>query len=180
MHFEITRATKKHSGRKRYDARLLCFFIVIVMITVTLAAPDAVSGQDREPLFGTWRLSLAESTFASGPSIYTRITCKIEPWENGLKVIYDMVGLRGGVTHWEWTGRLDGKDYALQGVEEVVTNAYSRIGDHTYAVVVKVDGRITTSTSIATSSDGKVMTVTSTASNAQGRMVVNTAVYNKQ
>ena len=123
------------------------------------------------PLFGNWRLNLAESTFASGPPAYSRVTCKIGPWEDGLKVVYDMVGTRGGVTHWEWTGRLDGKDYALQGVEAVVTNAYSRIDDYTYSIVVKEDGRTTTTNRIAISRDGKVMTVTSGAS---------TAVYNKQ
>src|SRR5947209_1624374 len=121
-------------------------------------------GQDRNPLLGTWSLNFAKSTFTGEP-LYLRVTCKIEPWErDGLNVIYDMVGTRGGVTHWEWTGRWDGKDYALEGVEEVVTNAYSRIGDHTYSVVVKVDGRITTTTRIAISPDGTTMTATSTAS----------------
>ena len=147
--------------------------IGILFFTMILAAalPCASSGQDREPLLGTWRLNFAESTFASGPPAYVRVTCKIEPWEDGLKVTYDMVGTRGGVTHWEWTGRLDGKDYPLEGVEEVVTNAYSRIADHTYNVVFKVDGRITTTTRIAISPDGRIMTVT-TGSNA--------AIYNKR
>jgi hypothetical protein len=145
--------------------------IPIFMMILTLALPCASSGEDREPLFGTWRLNFAESTFPSGPPAYARVTCKIEPWEDGLKVIYDMVGTRGGVTHWEWTGRLDGKDYALEGIEEVVTNAYSRIGDHTYSVVFKVDGRITTTTRISISPNGKIMTVTSAS---------NTAIYNKR
>lgn len=81
-----------------------------------------------------------------------------------------MVGVRGGVTHWEWTGRMDGKDYALEGVEEVVTNAYSRIDDRTFSIVTKLDGRPTTTTRIFISSDGKVMTVTSSS---------NTAIYEK-
>src|SRR5262245_17379371 len=96
-----------------------------------------------EPLFGRWRLNFTESTFAPGPAAYARVTCKIAPWEDGLRVIYDMIGVRGGVSHWEWTGKIDGKDYPLQGVEEVITNAYRRIDDRTYAVVFKLDGRIT-------------------------------------
>lgn len=137
-------------------------------------------GQDRDALIGTWRLDFTESTFASGPPPYARVTCKIEPWEDGLKVTYDMVGERGGVTHWEWMGKLDGKDYALQGIEEVVTNAYSRIADHVYEVVAKMDGRITSTTRIVISPDGKVMTVTSTVPNAQSHRVVNTAIYKKR
>ena len=33
---------------------------------------------------------------------------------DGIKVVYDMVRPRGGVTHMEWTGKLDGMDYAVQ------------------------------------------------------------------
>ena len=131
------------------------------------------------PLLGTWRLNLAQSKFASGPPPYARVICRIEPWEDGLKVVYDMIGTRGGVTHWEWTGRLDGKDYALEGIEEVVTNAYRRLDDHTFAIVTKLDGRPTTTTRIVISPDRKVMTVTSPATNPQGQRVVNTAIYEK-
>ena len=149
---------------------LLLFFVMM----------PRLSAQDREPLIGTWRLSFPESTFASGPPSYSRVTCKIDPWEDGLKVTYDMVGKRGGVTHWEWMGTLDGKDYTLQGIEEVVTNAYRQVGDRAYEVIAKVDGRIITTTGIVISSDGKVMTVTSNVANAQGQKVVNTAVYKKR
>src|SRR5580765_5426351 len=73
--------------------------------------------QTRDALFGTWQLASS-----SGPSAYSRVTCKIEPWQEGVRVVYDMVGLRGGITHWEWTGKLDGKDYPLEGIEENVTD----------------------------------------------------------
>lgn len=115
--------------------------------------------QTPEPLFGVWRLSSS-----SGPSAYSRVTCKIEPWQDGLRVTYDMVGNRGGVTRWEWTGRLDGKDYPLEGVEEAITEAYSRVDDHTYRIAMKVDGRPATTTTVSISPDGKTMTVTSSTS----------------
>jgi hypothetical protein len=123
--------------------------------------------QPPDPLFGTWRL-----VSSSGPSAYSRVTCKIEAWQDGLRVVYDMVGVRGGVTHWEWTGKLDGKDYPLEGVEEAITDAYSRVDDHTYRVVLKVDGRPATTSTISISADGKTMTVASSSS--------NTAVYAKR
>ena len=121
----------------------------------------------QEPLFGTWLL-----TSASGPSSYSRVTTKIEPWQDGIRVIYDMVGTRGGVTHWEWTGKLDGKDYPLEGVEEAITDAYTRVDDHTYRLVLKIDARVATTSTIVIAPDGKTMTVTSSAS--------NTAVYTKR
>jgi hypothetical protein len=133
--------------------------LLVLFVSLQLQPPD--------PLFGTWQL-----VSSSGPSAYSRVTCKIEPWQEGVRVVYDMVGLRGGVTHWEWNGKLDGKDYPLQGIEENVTDAYSRVDDHTYRVVLKVDGKTATTSTIGISSDGKTMTVTSSSS--------NTAVYAKR
>ena len=136
--------------------------------------------QNQEPLFGVWHLNLARSTFLSGPPLYTRLTCEIEPWQDGLKVTYDIVGARGGVTHWEWQGRLDGKDYPLQGVDEVTTNAYTRLDALTYGVVTKLDGRMASTTRIVISADGKIMTVTGPAATPQGQAVLNTAIYDKR
>jgi hypothetical protein len=133
--------------------------LLVLFVSLLLQTSDA--------LFGTWRL-----VSSSGPSAYSRVTCKIEPWQDSVRVVYDMVGLRGGVTHWEWTGKLDGKDYPLQGIEENVTDAYSRVDDHTYRVVLKVDSKPATTSTISISSDGKTMTVTSSSS--------NTAVYAKR
>ncbi|MBI2150292.1 MAG: hypothetical protein HYU27_06770 [Acidobacteria bacterium] len=70
------------------------------------------------PWFGSWKLNLAKST--ANPDRYKTVTSKIEPWEDGLKVTYDMVGTRGGVIHMEWNGRFDGKDYTVQGVDYVL------------------------------------------------------------
>ena len=146
---------------------------LILLAALSFESPfsQTASGQDRNPLLGTWSLNFAESTFTREPQ-YIRVTCQIETWESdGLKIIYDMVGTRGGVTHWEWTGKLDGKDYPLEGVEEVITNAYSRTGDHTFSLILKVDGRISTASKIEVSPDGRTMVVT-TASNK--------TVYNKR
>lgn len=133
--------------------------------------PSAIARQSLNPLLGTWRLDIPASTFPAGPPPYKRVTTRIEPWNDGIRVIYDMVGLRGGVTHWEWSGKIDGTDYALQGVEEVITNSYSRIDDRRYTLTTKVDGRTTTVTSIAISPDGRVLTATSNNS---------TAIYRRQ
>src|SRR5215208_4791445 len=60
--------------------------------------------------FGTWKVNVEKSTYTGAPA-YKRATYTIEPADGGLKVIYDMVLPRGGITHLEWTGKLDGKDY---------------------------------------------------------------------
>ncbi len=176
MHGALNRHLKKStdSGAVRFVCAF--FFSTTLLLTFTSAA----LAQESNPLLGTWRLNLSKSSFLSGPPTYKTVTCKIVPWQDGVRVIYDMVGWRGGVTHWEWTGRLDGQDYPLAGVDEVITNAYRRIDSRTYGIVAKLDGRVTTNTQIVISSDGAAMTATTPVSNPQGQTVTNTAVYEKR
>ena len=128
--------------------------------------------------FGTWTLSPAKSTI-NAESRYKRVTSRIEPWQDGLKVTYDMVGIRGGVTHMEWTGKFDGKDYPVQGVDYVLTNAYSPVDDHHYQIVIKVDGAIVATASVAVSADGKTLTTVTTEKNTLGQTNTTTAVYER-
>ena len=119
-----------------------------------------MAAQAPVPLVGNWTFNPAKSTAVSGPLAFKRATCRIEPWEDGVRVIYDIVRARGGVTHTEWSGRLDGRDYAVEGVDAVVTNAYTRIDDRTYAVVQRVDGAIVVTARMTISPDGKTLTTT--------------------
>ncbi|HLQ76065.1 MAG TPA: hypothetical protein VK210_01855 [Terriglobia bacterium] len=132
------------------------------------------------PLFGTWKLNIAKSVYNPGPPPYKRTTCRIEPTPDGLKVIYDMVGIRGGVTHIEWTGKFDGRDYPVEGLDYVLTNAYTRIDDRTYDVMVKLDGSKAATARISISPDGRTLTTVTTARNAEGRNVNTTTVYDRQ
>jgi hypothetical protein len=91
-----------------------------------------------------------------------------------------MVGIRGGITHIEWVGKLDGKDYPLQGVDDVLSNAYSRIDERTYEVVVKADGAKAASARIVIAPDGKTLTSITSTRNAQGQILKTTAVYDRQ
>jgi hypothetical protein len=128
---------------------------------------------------GTWRLDSTRSTRASS-SPYKRVTLTIEPAGDGLRVLYDMVGNRGGVTHLEWSGRLDGQDYAVQGADTVLTNAYRRLDDRSYAIEVKVAGVPVASAVAAVSPDGRTLTVKQREHDARGAEVTTTAVYDRQ
>jgi hypothetical protein len=135
--------------------------------------------QAQAPWFGTWNLNFAKSTANSDPR-YKKVTSRIEPRKDGLKVTYDAIGTRGGITHMEWAGAFDGKDYPVQGVDYVLTNAYSRVDDHTYEIIVKVDGATAARTKVVVSGDGKTLTTVTSEKNAQGREVVTTSVYDRQ
>ena len=122
------------------------------------------------PTEGTWTLDESKSTLGDGAGKSVKVV-----WEKAgdqEKCTVDGVDAAGKKTHSVWAGKLDGKDYPLEGIEENVTDAYSRVDDHTYRVVLKVDGKPATTSTISISADGKTMTVVSSSS--------NTAVYSKR
>src|SRR4249920_3252389 len=93
--------------------------LVAAMLLIALTWPGSAAGQAPTSWFGTWTYNAAKSTNVAGPFPFKRATCRIEPWEDGVRVTYDLVRVRGGITHLEWTGKFDGTDYPVQGVEVV-------------------------------------------------------------
>jgi hypothetical protein len=148
----------------------------------TLALACTLSGQSRDPWFGTWKLNLAKSKYSPGPLPISTLT-KIEPWEGGIKYTVDTVTADGEERHIEWSGKFDGKDNAVTGNAFVDTNAVKRVNGHTYRVVAKKDGKVTTITTNVISRDGAKRTATMTGMNAQltqGNNVRNLAVFDRQ
>jgi hypothetical protein len=142
-----------------------------ILLLATAAEPQAA-------WVGKWKLDPAKSTTASDR--YKRVISTIEPWEGGLRVSYDMVGRRGGVIHMEWTGKFDGKDYPVEGVDYVLTNAYTLIDDHNYEIVLKSEGVPVGNAHVQVSADGKTLTAVTTERGPRGQSVTTTAVYKKE
>ena len=90
-----------------------------------------------------------------------------------------MVRRRGGVQHIEWFGVFDGKDYPVLGVDYVLTNAYRRLSDRSYEIVVRVDGRQAAVATAIVSSDGTTMTVDTVERDASDITVNTRAVYRR-
>ena len=131
--------------------------------------------------FGTWTVARETSSYA-GPPAYRRATYRIEPSADGtgLSVIYEAVLTRGGTTHLEWTGRLDGRDYAVQGADENLTYAYRRVTDDRYELTARIDGRVVATATVSFTPDGRMMTTTTRARAADGRMITTETVYAKR
>jgi hypothetical protein len=146
---------------------------IIFSILLALSAGQAPQAP-QAPWTGTWKLDPIRST--AGPDRYKRVITRIEPSGDGLKVTYEMVGTRGGVSHLEWAGKLDGKDYPVEGIDSVLTNAYTLLGDRSYRIVVKVEGVIAETAIVEVSADGKTLTSTTTRRGG----VTTLSVYEKQ
>jgi hypothetical protein len=156
----------------------------LALAVVMLLSPPAVlaqaAGEVHAGWFGFWRLNLAQSTYQPGPPPYRRATYRIARHGDGIRVVYDMVRPRGGTIHLEWTGQFDGRDYPVQGVDEVVTYAYKLLDDHTYDVVTKVDGRATATSRVVLAADGSRITTTTAGRDSRGAEVTTITVYERQ
>jgi hypothetical protein len=126
-------------------------------IAAVLALAGVLAGQAETSWFGVWQLNLARSTYHPGPPPFRRATHRIERSGDRIKITDDQVRRRGGVTHLEWTGKFDGIDYPVQGVELVLTNAYRRVDDRTYELIQKIDGEVVATARLQISADGRTI-----------------------
>lgn len=148
------------------------------MAVAFVAHVPAAAGQG-SAWYGTWRLDVERSEYRPGPAPYRRGTLVIEPWNGGVRMIYDLIGVRGGVTHLEWTGRFDGRDYPVQGADEYITYAYLPVDDRTVRAAVKVDGRVVATATVVLSADGRTMTTQTRGTDYRGRPLLTTTVYTR-
>ena len=124
---------------------------------------------------GVWTLTSILSANPSAPQYYTRITRTIQSSASDVTIIDDLVRVRGGVVHQEWTGKIDGNDYAVQGLEVYLTSAYRQVDDHTLELTQKLDGRPVVRARLVLSADGNTITTTTT-----DGITTTTTVYRKR
>ena len=148
---------------------------VALLLGALLAALPAFAQPD--PWVGTWHLDLDRSVYPDDTP-YKRGTWTIDRSEAGVTMVYDLVGWRGGVTHMEWTGRFDGRPYALQGPDTPVTYAYTQVDANTLELEIRVDGVPNVRGRVVLSPDGRTLTATTTGRTAAGG-VTTTTVYKK-
>jgi hypothetical protein len=128
---------------------------------------------------GVWTLSAVlaanNSAASTAPRLYTRGTRHITSTDSVVSIVDDLVRIRGGVVHLEWTGKIDGGDYPVEGVEVYLTSAYQMVDDHTLELTQKVDGRAVVKARLVLSADGKTITTTTT-----DGITTATTIYKRQ
>jgi hypothetical protein len=128
---------------------------------------------------GTWKVNTTKSKYSPGPAPKATTT-KYEAAGDNMKVTVDGTDADGKALHNEWTGKFDGKDYAVKGDPDTDMRSYKKVDDSTMEIVGKKAGKVTTTTRSVYSKDGKTRTSTATGTNAKGQKVNNTIVYDKQ
>lgn len=131
------------------------------------------------PAMGTWKLNEAKSKFAPGTGKNTMVVYS-DAGGGKVKITTDGVNAKGKPTHSEWTGKFDGKDYAVTADPTADMRAYTKVDDRTLDFTVKKDGKVTTTGRVSVAADGKSRTVTTSGTKADGKKFNNTAVFDKK
>src|SRR5437899_12137409 len=106
-----------------------------------------------DPQMGTWKLNESKSKLIPGEGKNTTVV--YEAAGDQVKVTIDGTDKDGKPTHNEWTGKFDGKDYAVTGDPKSDMRSYTKVDDNTLAFTVKKDGKTTVTGRIGGVADGK-------------------------
>jgi hypothetical protein len=149
---------------------------IVFTLAVFFASAAVCAAQN--PHMGTWKLNEAKSKFSKGATKNTNVV--YEAAGDQIKVTVDGTDGSGAALHSEWTGKFDGKLYALTGDSSADMRSYRVVNKRTLSLKNTKDGKVVTTATIVASPNGKTRTVTASAKNAQGKWVTSTAVYDKQ
>src|SRR5262245_19177278 len=123
----------------------------LTALTVVVCFLAALSFAENANM-GTWKLNEGQSKLAPGMPKNTMVTYSAEG--DSVKVTTDGTTMDGQPTHTEWTGKFDGKDYALTGDPGADMRSYKQVDDHTLTLENKKGGKATISGKIVVSADG--------------------------
>jgi hypothetical protein len=152
--------------------------VLVIVLTLAVFFAGTVVCLADDPNMGTWKLNEAKSKFSPGsPKNHTVV---YEAAGDMVKVTVDGIDAAGNATHNEWTGKFDGRDYAVTGDATSDMRSYKRINARSLALTARKGGKVTLTGSIVVSRDDKTRTVTTTGTDSKGKKVRVKAVYDKQ
>jgi len=149
-----------------------------VFALAVLFAGAGVCHAQNPNMMGTWKLNEAKSKFSPGAN--KNHTVVYEAAGDMIKVTVDGVDGVGAATHNEWTGKFDGKDYAVTGSPTADMRSYTGGRGRTLSLREKKGGKVVLTGTITVSKDGRTRTVTASGMGAGGKRFRNVAVYDKQ
>ncbi|MDP9337726.1 MAG: hypothetical protein M3P45_02540 [Acidobacteriota bacterium] len=153
--------------------RKRAWFLSVAVLLVAVAA--VVAAEDAQ--MGTWVLNEGKSKI-SGSAKNTKVV--YEAAGDSVKVTVDGVDNDGKAVHNEWTGKFDGKEYAVTGGEAGDMRSYKQAGANTLKLTDKLNGKVYITGKITVSADGKARTVAITRTDKDGKKSSSTYVYDKQ
>jgi hypothetical protein len=149
---------------------------VVVSLALCLFAVALYAAEN--PNIGTWKLNDSKSKIPAGVAKNTTVVYSTAG--DMFKVTTDGVDGSGKPTHSEWTGKFDGKPYAVTGMSTVDARAVTAKGDRTLAIDNMKGGKSVGTGKVELAKDGKSRTLESDNLDASGKKVHAKFVYDKQ
>ena len=152
--------------------------IKVIVLTLAVFFAGVVVCSADNPQMGTWKLNEAKSKFAPGAT--KNHTVVYEAAGDDTKITVDGTDGSGAAVHSEWTGKFNGRYYAVTGSPTSDKRSYARVNIRTLKFRETKMGKVVLTGTITVSRNGKSRTVTTTGKDAKGKWSHNTAVYDKQ
>lgn len=146
-----------------------------LLIGLSLSAVAFAAG---DPNVGTWKLNEAKSKIPAGAGMNTTVTYTMEG--DQYKCVTDGKDGQGNAYQTEWTGKFDGKDYAVKGDARSDMRSLKKTGPGHYAITNKKDGKTTMTGTVVFSKDLKTRTLTTHGTDDKGKKWTATYVYERQ
>jgi len=150
----------------------------ISLLTLFVFFASAIVCAAQDPNLGTWKLNEAKSKIQKGAA--KNQTVVYEMSGDQVKVTVDGVDGDGNATHNEWTGKYDGKYYAVTGSPASDMRSYRKINKRTLSISEKKGSKVVTTGTITVATNGKSRTVSVNGTDAKGKRFHTTGVYDKQ
>jgi hypothetical protein len=131
-----------------------------------------------DPNVGSWKLNDSKSKIPAGAPKNHSVTYTIEG--DQYKCVVEGTDANGNPSRNEWTGKFDGKDYAVTGDPNSDNRSIKMTSKNHYSLTSKKDGKVTVTGTITLSPDGKTRTVTTTGTDSEGKKRTSTSVYDRQ
>ena len=148
---------------------------VLVLVALAIGATLCFASDVN---MGTWKLNEAKSKIDAGTPKNLNVIYEMDG--DKVKVTVDGVDGQGKPTHNVWTGKLDGKDYAVTGDPNSDARSVKKVDDHNLELTVKKGGKVTVTGKIVVAADGKSRTLTTSGMDSAGKQVETVAFYDKQ
>src|SRR5437870_1750745 len=110
----------------------------VILLALALFFVGTVVASADSPQMGTWKLNEAKSHFGKGAT--KNNTVVYEAAGDQVKVTVDGTDSTGAATHNEWTGKFNGRFYAVTGDPTSDMRSYRMINSRTLALTAKKGG----------------------------------------
>ena len=154
--------------------------MLLVGALMCLFAVDATA-QVPKPWLGTWKLNVAKSTSTPGVPLPKSQIDSIEAVDGGFKQTSARVLSDGKAVRFEYTAKLDGKDYPWTGSAFADAMSVAKVDDYTTEWALKKGGKVVQSGRTVFSRDGKSRTITWKGTGVStGQTGEGTSVFDRQ